>query len=135
MSMGLTSRERVEAALKYERVDRIPIDFGGSRVTGIASIAYKKLIDHLGISEDIHLYDIKQQLACPSLEIIDFMGGDFVQLNRLGPTTGMPFLCIDKWKQGTLTDGSGCLVPEAYETALYHNLGALPEPKFPHEFV
>ena len=64
--MGLTSRERVEAALKHEEVDRIPIDFGGSRVTGIASIAYKKLADHLGISEDIHLYDnsrIKATLA------------------------------------------------------------------------
>lgn len=30
---------------------------------------------------------------------------------------------------------SGFRTQEAYETALYHNLGALPEPQFTHEFV
>ena len=29
----------------------------------------------------------------------------------------------------------GFRAQEAHETALYHNLGALPEPKFTHEFV
>ena len=29
----------------------------------------------------------------------------------------------------------GFRTQEAYETALYHNLGALPEPKFTHRFV
>ena len=111
----LTSRERVVAALNHEETDRVPIDFGGSRITGIAAIAYKNLLRHLGRDEDIRLYDIKQQLAQPSLEMIKLMGGDVVQLTRLGPTTGMPFLAIDRWKEGTLTDGSPCLVPEDYE--------------------
>ncbi|TWU37133.1 transposase [Novipirellula artificiosorum] len=29
---------------------------------------------------------------------------------------------------------NGFRTPEAYETSLYHNLGALPEPKFTHRF-
>lgn len=115
---SMTSRERVERALNHEQLDRPPIDFGASRITGIAALAYKNLLAHLGIDETIYLYDIKQQLALPSLEVINRMGGDVVLLSRLGPTTGMPFLCIDRWKEGQLTDGTACMAPEAYETRL-----------------
>ena len=112
---SMTSRERVERALNHEQLDRPPIDFGASRITGIAALAYKNLLTHLGIDETIYLYDIKQQLALPSLEVINRMGGDVVLLSRLGPTTGMPFLCIDRWKEGQLTDGTPCMVPDAYD--------------------
>jgi uroporphyrinogen decarboxylase len=111
----LTSRERVRLALNHEEPDRVPVDFGASRVTGIGAIAYAKLLRYLGREETIRVYDIKQQLALPSLEMIDCLGGDVVQVHRLGPTTALPFLEIDRWKPGTLTDGSPCLVPEAFE--------------------
>jgi uroporphyrinogen decarboxylase len=86
----ITSRDRVVAALNHEVADRVPIDFGGSRVTGIAAVAYRRLLEHLGFREDVFVYDIKRQLADPSLEMIEWMGGDVVQLHRLAPTTGMP---------------------------------------------
>ncbi len=111
----MTSRDRIAAALNHEETDRVPIDFGGSRITGISAIAYKNLLQYLGKDEEIRLYDIKQQLAIPSVEMTRFMGGDVVHLTRLGPTTGMPFLQIDRWKNGKMTDGSPCLVPEAYD--------------------
>jgi uroporphyrinogen decarboxylase len=109
----MTSRERVRLALNHQETDRVPVDFGASRVTGIAAIAYRNLLRHLGLEEDIRVYDVKQQLAEPSLAIIDRLGGDVVQLHRLGPTTAMPFLEIDRWKPGCLTDGSPCFVPAA----------------------
>ena len=62
----MTSRQRVEAALNHEPTDRVPIDFGGTRISGVASLAYNRLLKHLGVNEDIYLYDIKQQLALPS---------------------------------------------------------------------
>lgn len=111
----LTSRERVTAALDHREPDRVPIDIGGSRVTGISAVAYKNLLEKLGIQEDIKLYDIKQQLALVSLEVADLLGSDVVQLTRLGPTTGMPFLGIDRWTDAQLTDGTPCLAPEGYE--------------------
>jgi uroporphyrinogen decarboxylase len=114
----LTSRERVRRALNHEETDRVPVDFGASRITGIAAIAYKNLLRHLGRQEDIRVYDIKQQLAQPSLAMIERMGGDVVQLHRLGPTSGMPFLKIDDWKSGCLTDGSPCLVPVDYSETM-----------------
>ena len=111
----MTSRQRIDAALDHQPTDRVPIDFGASRVTGIAAIAYAKLLRHLGIDETLRLYDIKQQLAVASLEMVDRLGGDVLPIHRLGPTTGMPFLAIDRWKDGRLTDGTPCRVPESYE--------------------
>jgi len=112
---NLSSRERVAAALDHREADRVPIDVGGSRVSGISAIAYKNLLKMLGRSEEIRLYDIKQQLAMVSLKVAEILGSDVVQLTRLGPTTGMPFLKIDRWTEGSLTDGTPCLVPEGYE--------------------
>ena len=111
----LTSRERVRLALNHQEPDRVPVDIGASRVTGISAIAYRNLLRHLGLKEDIRVYDIKQQLADPSLEVINRLGADVVSLHRLAPTTGMSFLALDRWKPGRLTDGSACLVPEAYK--------------------
>jgi uroporphyrinogen decarboxylase len=111
----MTSRERVRAALNHQTPDRTPVDFGASRITGIGAVAYKNLLAHLGLQEEIKVYDVKQQLALPSLEMINRLGGDVVQLQRLGPTSGMAFLEIDRWRPGELTDGSPCRVPAALE--------------------
>ena len=111
----MTSRERVRLALNHQEPDRVPVDIGASRVTGISAIAYRHLLHHLGREEDIRVYDLKQQLADPSLAVIDRLGGDVVQLQRLAPTSGMAFLALDEWKAGRLTDGSPCLVPRACE--------------------
>lgn len=113
--MTMTSRERVRLALDHQEPDRVPIDFGASRTSGIAAVAYRRLVEHLGLREDVRVYDVKQQLAAPSLAALERMGGDVVQVTRLGPTTGMPFLAIDEWKQGCLSDGSPALLPAAYE--------------------
>ena len=44
----LTSRERVEMALNHEETDRVPIDLGSSRSTGINANAYQELKKYLG---------------------------------------------------------------------------------------
>jgi uroporphyrinogen decarboxylase len=128
----MNSRERVLCALDHREPDRIPIDIGASRVTGIGAIAYKRLLADLGRSEAVRVYDLKQQLAELSPAMIDLLGGDVVQVHRLAPSTGMSFLHIDAWKDGVMTDGSPCLVPSTYEPAFLpdgtieiHHQGAL----------
>jgi uroporphyrinogen decarboxylase len=101
-------------ALQHVEADRVPIDVGATRTSGIAATAYCRLLGALGLREDVRVYDVKQQLALPSLEVIDRLGGDVVQVTRLGPTTGMPFLEIDAWKPGALIDGTPALVPAAF---------------------
>ncbi|RPJ86715.1 MAG: uroporphyrinogen-III decarboxylase, partial [Acidobacteria bacterium] len=66
----MTSRERVLAALNHEEGDRVPIDLGGFQ-SGIHLRAYKELLDHLGLVEEIHVLDPVQQLAVPSEQVLE----------------------------------------------------------------
>jgi uroporphyrinogen decarboxylase len=61
----MTPRQRVLAALNHEEPDRVPIDLGGFQ-TGIHVQAYKTLLGHLGLEEEIRILDPVQQLAVPS---------------------------------------------------------------------
>lgn len=39
----MVPRERVVAAIEHKNPDRLPVDLGGSIVTGINSMAYRRL--------------------------------------------------------------------------------------------
>ena len=45
----MTSRERVRMALNHQEPDRMPIDFGAMRSTGMMVIAYNNLKKYLGM--------------------------------------------------------------------------------------
>lgn len=108
----MNSRERIAAALNHKESDCLPIDFGGMRSTGIHALAYSDLKAYLEIREgEFKLYDVFQQLAQPEEAVLERMGGDVVQLHRLAPAFD---ISIDRWKQGLLSNGSSCLVPEGY---------------------
>ena len=51
---SMSSRERVRAALEHRPVDRVPIDFGGHRSSGIMAIAYARLKEHLGTEPRVY---------------------------------------------------------------------------------
>jgi uroporphyrinogen decarboxylase len=102
----MNSRERIQSALNHHQPDRVPIDFGGHRSSGIAAIAYAKLKNALGItSGDIYVYDMVQQLAIVEPEVLDAVGSDVVELGR-------GFMLDDKdWKDWVLPDGTACKIP------------------------
>ena len=56
-------------ALEHREGDRVPIDLGGNQ-TGIHKVAYQKLLDLLGLQEEIVIMDLVQQLAKPSEEVL-----------------------------------------------------------------
>ncbi|NLS97307.1 MAG: hypothetical protein GXX96_34645 [Planctomycetaceae bacterium] len=60
----MTSRQRLLTALNHEQPDRVPIDLGGNQ-TGIHKFAYRALLDHLGIADELTIMDQVQQLAKP----------------------------------------------------------------------
>ena len=66
----MTPRERLLTALDHREPDRVPIDLGGNQ-TGIHKLAYQKLIDFLGIREEIAIMDAVQQLAKPSEAVLE----------------------------------------------------------------
>ncbi|MDQ1317972.1 MAG: hypothetical protein QG588_1627 [Candidatus Poribacteria bacterium] len=57
----MTSRERVWKAINFEEADRIPIDIGATKVTGICIDAYVDLVNYLGI--DLGLPKIYEQFG------------------------------------------------------------------------
>jgi uroporphyrinogen decarboxylase len=48
----MNHRERLLAALNHQEPDRVPLDFGSTRVTGITRGAYEPLLRHLGLAVD-----------------------------------------------------------------------------------
>ncbi len=74
----MTSRERVLAALSHTEPDRVPFDLGTTPVTGIHRIAYRRLVDALGLRalEPQPLLDPFQQLATPHEEVLRELGVD-----------------------------------------------------------
>ena len=65
----MTPRERLLTALNLQPPDRVPIDLGGNQ-TGIHRVAYQRLLDHLGLKEEIVIMDLVQQLAKPSETVL-----------------------------------------------------------------
>jgi uroporphyrinogen decarboxylase len=67
----MTSRERVLCALNHQQPDRLPVDVGGTSVSGIAASAYHRLKQHLGISSPTRVVDVYQMLAEPERPIME----------------------------------------------------------------
>ncbi len=102
----MTSRERVLAALNHRQPDRVPVDFGGHRSSGIAAMAYRKLRQALDLPErPVRVYDPIQQLAIVEEDVLDRFGVDTIELGR-------GFANEDQhWADWTLPDGSPCQMP------------------------
>ncbi len=59
----MNSRERVLAAVNHRAVDRVPIDLGAIRATGINAVVYHKIKQRLGINTPTKIHDSMQILA------------------------------------------------------------------------
>ena len=65
----MTPRERVIKTLNHEIPDRVPIDLGGNQ-TGIHKNAYRALVKHLAIADEVRIMDAVQQLAKPCEQVL-----------------------------------------------------------------
>ena len=72
----MTSRERVLSALERRQPDRVPRDVGGTTATGINLIAYRNLIDYLGLDEEATLLSERVRLANLSESVLARFKGD-----------------------------------------------------------
>ena len=94
----MTPRKRVLAAIAHSEADRVPLDIGGMRSTGIMAMAYAGLKQYLGLSDGaIRVFDAGQQLALVEEPILCRFGADVVPLD-LGALKG--------WQPWTLSDGT-----------------------------
>ncbi len=100
----MTSRQRILDALNHKEPDRVPIDCGAMRSSGIQAIAYHRLASHLGIeTAPPFVYDMVQQLAEPEPFYLERFGVDALNAGyRFAP---------DDWKPWILPDGTACRIP------------------------
>jgi len=69
------------ASLSFQATDRVPLDLGGMRSTGISAFAYPGLRAALGLPERLpRLYDSGQMLALPECDVLDALGCDVVHV-------------------------------------------------------
>ncbi len=112
----MNSRERIRATINHRTPDKLAIDFGAMRSTGISIYAYDQLRKYLRITDGLpKLYDVFQQLAEPEMPVLERMGGDVVQAHRMHPSFG---ISIKEWKEMTLQNGVICLVPKDYNPVI-----------------
>jgi len=103
---GMTRRERVLRTIEHKEPDRVPIDLGAMRSTGITAGAYGRLKKHLGITGgQTRIYDVVQQLALPEQAILDYIESDVVDLGRVWLEDE------SDWKDFTLPDGAPAKIP------------------------
>jgi uroporphyrinogen decarboxylase len=113
----MTSRERVLAAVNHQPVDRVPIDFGGTRQSGISVFAYAPLRQHLaprGAPPSLpppRVFDLFQMLAEIEPELAARFGADCIGLNRRAVAFG---LVNENWKPWRLPDGTVVEVPGGF---------------------
>ncbi len=78
----MNHRERVVASIRHQEPDRMPVDLGGMRSTGIMAMAYAEFKRHLGIDEgDLYVFDTGQQLAYVEAPVRERLGCDVLILD------------------------------------------------------
>ena len=80
MKTTLTSRERVLRAVNFQRPDRVPIDLGAIRASGINSVVYDQLKRRQGLRTPTKIHDSMQLLAELEPEMIDRLHVDVLPL-------------------------------------------------------
>ncbi len=104
----MTSRERVLAAINHIEPDRVPVDLGGSAVTGIMVTTYAQLRRKLGVNDKPpKVSEILQMLAEVEIPALERLGGDVLPVM---PTSGFFGIPYENWKPWRTFDGTEVLV-------------------------
>ncbi len=112
----MNSRERVGLALNHEEPDRIPLDLGGSVVTGMHVSTVYRLRQTLRLDEHgtpVKVIEPYQMLGEIKYDLVEALGIDVVPL--VGTSTLFGYK-NEGWKPWTALEGTSMLVPEGFNT-------------------
>jgi hypothetical protein len=115
-----TSRQRLEAALNHRQPDRVPVDFGGTSVTGMHVSTVTRLRRALLGDPQFRVKVIEpyQMLGEIDTELATALGIDVIGLT---PRKTMFGFENRDWKPITLFDGTEALVPEDFRISTNEN--------------
>jgi len=125
--MGMTSRERVLAAINHQEPDRVPIVLGVSNATGLKAKPYRELKDLLGITApDEYLYDWPELgTAAPDEQTMVRLHSDVrgvldrepASVRKRNAAREPHSPCIDSWGSGQREIGPGEWFPGVHPLA------------------
>ena len=105
-------RDRLISALEHKTSEKIPLDFGGTAVTGIHILIVEKLRRHFGLAKKpVKLIEPYQMLGEIDPELMDAMGIDVMGII---PEKNMFGFKNAGWKPFTTRWKQEILVPEAF---------------------
>ena len=82
----MNSRERIAKAVNFEKPDRVPIDLGGIRASGINAVVYDQLKKRMGIYTPTKIHDSMQILAELEMGVLERLHVDVVPLEATTAT-------------------------------------------------
>jgi len=112
----MTSRERVARALDHREPDRVPLDLGGTVVSGMHVSSVYRLRQALGVDPPgtpVKVIEPYQMLGEIGIDLMDRLGADVVSLASRDTLFGFP---NEGWKPWRLFDGTPVLVPGGFNT-------------------
>ena len=112
----MTSRERLQTTLSHKQPDRIPIDFGGTGVTGVHVSCVAALRDHYGLERrPVMVHEPYQMLGWIDDDLRQAMGLDVDGVFSRNTMFGFP---NQDWKLWRCPDGLEVLVSDLFRTTL-----------------
>jgi hypothetical protein len=110
----MTSREHVLKSLSHQQPDKIPVDFGGTAVTGIHAKMVAALRDHFGLEKRlVKVHEPYQMLAMVEPDLQHALHLDVEGIP--GRETMFGF-ANDGWKEWRFLDDFKVLIAEQFET-------------------
>ena len=114
----VTSRERLTTTLNHKQPDRIPIDFGGTAVTGVHASCVAALRSYYGLEErPVRIHEPFQMLALIDDDLFKTMGLDVTGIFPRNTTFGFS---VDEWKPWRF-NGLDVLVGKGFNTTVDAN--------------
>ncbi len=115
----MTHRERVMAALHHKEPDAIPVDFGGTAVTGMHVSCVAALRDHYGLDKKpVKIHEPYQMLGWIDEDLKEALG---IDVEGAAPPKTMFGFPNERWKMWRTPWGLEVLVSEQFVTTVDEN--------------
>ena len=105
----MTSRERVLRAINFQTPDRVPIDLGGTKSSGIAASTYDRVKKLVGIAGPTRVWDARFMISMVEPEVLTRFHADVLPVDLTAIVSARR--PDREWVPRTLFDGTKTLLP------------------------